>query len=54
MHQIRLFVSDDNHKIFVCGDSIKGDSIKDGYTKQDFICPLTGKSFKKGQNFGII
>ena len=47
MGQIRLFVSDDNHKIFVCGGSIKGGSIKGGYTKQDFICPLTGKSFKK-------
>ena len=51
MGQIRLFVSDDNHKIFVCGGSIKGGSIKGGYTKIDFICPLTGKSFKKRPEF---
>jgi len=41
MGQIRLFVSDDNHKIFVCGGSNK-----DGYSKIDFICPLTGRAFK--------
>ena len=46
MHQIRLFVSDDNHKIFVCDGSIK-----DGYTKMDFICPLTGKAFKNRGKF---
>ena len=50
MGQIRLFVSDDNHKIFVCG-SIKDGSIKDGYTKIDYICPLTGKAFKKRSEF---
>ena len=50
MGQIRLFVSDDNDKIFVCG-SIKDGSNKDGYTKIDFICPLTGKAFKKRGEF---
>ena len=51
MVQIRLFVSDDNHKIFVCGGSIKDGSNKDGYTKIDFICPLTGKAFKNRGKF---
>jgi DNA (cytosine-5)-methyltransferase 1 len=65
MGQIRLFVSDDNDKIFVCGSvkggsvkggsvkggSVKGGSVKDGYTKIDFICPLTGKAFKKRGDF---
>ena len=51
MGQIRLFVSDDNDKIFVCGGSVKGGSVKDGYTKVDFICPLTGKAFKKRGEF---
>lgn len=51
MGQIRLLVSDDNHKIFVCGDSIKDGSNKDGYTKIDFICPLTGKAFKNRGEF---
>ena len=46
MGQIRLFVSDDNHKIFVCDGSIK-----DGYTKIDFICPLTAKAFKSRGKF---
>jgi adenine-specific DNA-methyltransferase len=50
MAQIRLLVSNDNHKIFVCG-SVKGGSNKDGYTKVDFICPLTGKAFKKRGEF---
>jgi len=46
MGQIRLFVSDDNHKIFVCGGSNK-----DGYSKIDFICPLTGRAFKNRGKF---
>ena len=50
MHQIRLLVSDDNvnDKIFVCGGPVK-----DGYTKVDFICPLTGKAFKIRKKFWI-
>ena len=45
MGQIRLFLSDDNHKIFKIQEGQKK-LIVEGYAKQDFICPLTGKSFK--------
>lgn len=50
MGQIRLFVSDDNHKIFKIQEGRK-ETVVEGYAKQDFICPLTGKSFKKRTEF---
>ena len=45
MGQIRLFVSDDNDKIFICDVSKHDEYKKQCYTKIDFICPLTGKAF---------
>ena len=50
MGQIRLLVSDDNHKIFKIKQGQKEPAIE-GYTIQKFICPLTGKSFKKRPEF---
>ena len=50
MGQIRLFVSDDNHKIFKIQEGRK-ETVVEGYAKQDFICPLTGKAFKNRGKF---
>uniref|UniRef100_A0A6C0CEF9 site-specific DNA-methyltransferase (cytosine-N(4)-specific) n=1 Tax=viral metagenome TaxID=1070528 RepID=A0A6C0CEF9_9ZZZZ len=50
MGQIRLFVSDDNHKIFKIQEGRK-EPIVEGYSIQYFICPLTGKAFKNRGEF---
>jgi len=50
MGQIRLFVSDDNHKIFKIQERRK-ELVVEGYAKQDFICPLTGIAFKNRGKF---
>ena len=50
MGQIRLFVSDDNHKIFKIQEGRK-EPVVEGYTIHDYICPLTGKAFKNRRDF---
>ena len=52
MGQIRLLVSDDNinDKIFKIKQGQKEPSVE-GYTIQNFICPLTGKAFKNRGKF---